>query len=138
MNNKMVLKGMIRLSGIIKSLKEGRCKLNLVAAQTEYFIVQGDCADALKEKTTQSIHNCLYVEQYLRLSVSDMCSYLDGFDLGTMDPIDYVSSSDVKNKFIDICRGKKVVANIDLQTGTITRVKPECIAAEDKCPAEKS
>ena len=69
-----------------------------------------------------SINNCLYVEQYLRSSVSSACKCLDGFDASKMEPIDYISSSDVKNKFVDICLGKKVVATINLTTGEITSV----------------
>lgn len=139
MGNKIVLKGMIRLSSLIKSYREARCKLNFAVAQTEYFIMHGEENTFLQEKSKRSVSDCLYLEQYLRSSVSSMCKYLDGFDPSTMDPIDYVSSSDIKNKFVDICRGKKVVATISLQTGDITRVTPECeIAAEDKGSAEKS
>jgi hypothetical protein len=65
--------------------------------------------------------------------------HLDGFDPGCMDPIDYISSSDIKNGIVDLCRGKKVVANINLSSGDIFLVKPESeIAGEDKSSAEKS
>ena len=42
-----------------------------------------------------------------------------------MEPVDYISSSDVKNKFVDICKGKKIVATICLSTGKITMLEPE-------------
>lgn len=50
-----------------------------------------------------SISNILFVEQYLRSSVSSICVHLDGFDPGRMDPIDYISSNDIKNGIVDIC-----------------------------------
>ena len=83
---------------------------------------------------------CLYVEQYLRSSVSSACKCLDGFDASKMEPIDYISSSDVKNKFVDICLGKKVVATINLTTGEITSVNiPEQKStAKDNSPTAKS
>ena len=57
-----------------------------------------------------------------------------------MEPIDYISSSDVKNKFVDICLGKKVVATINLTTGEITSVNiPEQKStAKDNSPTVKS
>lgn len=135
----MVLKGMIRLSGLIKCYREARCKLNFAVAQTEYFIMHGEEHTFLQEKSKRGVNDCLYLEQYLRLSVSNMCKFLDGFNPSTMDPIDYVSSSDIKNKFIDICRGKKVIATISLKTGEITKITPENeIEVEDKGSAEKS
>jgi len=56
-----------------------------------------------------------------------------------MEPIDYISSSDVRNKFVDICKGKKVVATINLTIGKITMLEPEHEnMAEDKRPVENS
>ena len=53
-----------------------------------------------------------------------------------MEPVDYISSSDVKNKFVDICKGKKIVATICLSTGKITMLEPE--QNEKKLAEEKS
>lgn len=122
MNNKIILKQMIRLSRIIKDSKEARAKLTSIEAQTEYFIIDGKQSDFIKNQAKSSIINCLYTEQYLRSSVSNACKCLDGFDASRMEPIDYISSSDVKNKFVDICLGKKIVASINLTTGEITSV----------------
>lgn len=87
---------MIRLSRIIKDSREARAKLNSIQAQTEYFIVEGNQSTFIRDQANSSITNCLYVEQYLRSSVSNACKCLDGFDASKMEPIDYISSSDVK------------------------------------------
>lgn len=140
MDNRIILHQMIRLSRIIKDSREARAKLSSIQSQTDYFIVTGNESDLIKNKANDSIMNCLYVEQYLRLSVSNACKYLDGFDASKMEPIDYISSSDVKNKFVDICLGKKVVATINLTTGKIESInKPEYKeTAEEKRPTVKS
>ena len=116
---------MIRLSRIIKDSREARAKLNSIQAQTEYFIVEGNQSTFIRDQANSSITNCLYVEQYLRSSVSNACKCLDGFNASIMEPVDYISSSDVKNKFVDICKGKKIVATICLSTGKITMLEPE-------------
>lgn len=139
MNNLIILKQAIRLSRVIKDLREARCKLNSVLAQTEYFIVQGENSNIIENNVKASVGNCLYTEQYLRSSVSKCCKCLDGFNPSTMDPFDYISSSDVKNKYVDICRGKSIVATVDLSTGTVRKIKPEHKSSgEDKSSAEKS
>lgn len=140
MDNRIILHQMIRLSRIIKDSREARAKLSSIQSQTEYFIVTGDESDLIKNKANDSIMNCLYVEQYLRSSVSNACKCLDGFDASRMEPIDYISSSDVKNKFVDICLGKKVVATINLTTGKIESINtPEYkTKVEEKCPTGKS
>lgn len=140
MDNRIILHQMIRLSRIIKDSREARAKLSSIQSQTDYFIVTGNESDLIKNKANDSIMNCLYVEQYLRSSVSNACKCLDGFDASRMEPIDYISSSDVKNKFVDICLGKKVIATINLTTGKIESInKPEYKSqAKEKCPTVKS
>jgi len=140
MDNRIILHQMIRLSRIIKDSREARAKLSSIQSQTDYFIVTGNESDLIKNKANDSMMNCLYVEQYLRSSVSNACKCLDGFDASRMEPIDYISSSDVKNKFVDICLGKKVVATINLTTGKIESINtPEYKSqAEEKCPTGKS
>lgn len=138
-SNKVILRQMIRLSRIIKELKEARAKLASVNAQSTYFIVEGENSSILKTQTKNSIANCLFTEKYLHSSVSNACRCLDGFNAKTMDPVDYISSSDIHNRFIDICKGKSVVATIDLSTGNITRLEPEHVnTAEEKCTVENS
>ena len=137
-SNKVILKQMIRLSRTIKNLKESRMKMNAVQDQTEYFVCQGESLSMIRHMTNENISNCLYLEKRLRSSVSDSCKCLDGFISGKMEPIDYISSSDVKNKFVDICLGKRVVATINLTTGTISPIEPEQNLAEEKRPSEKS
>ena len=111
----------------------------MVVDQTGYFIVAGESSNMIQVQAKASISNILFVEQYLRSSVSSICVHLDGFDPGRMDPIDYISSNDIKNGIVDICRGKKVVANINLSSGDIFLVKPESeIIGEDKSSAENS
>lgn len=130
---------MMRLSYVLKELKAARNSLNSVLARSSYFIVEGESSNLIKTKVTGNINDCLYLEQYLRLSVSKSCQCLDGFDKDRMDPIDYISSSDVKNTFIDVCLSKKVVATINLTTGEITNLQPEnCNMVEEKDSAEKS
>lgn len=131
---------MIRLSRIIKESRDARAKLNVIQSQTEYFIVDGKYSSFIRDQVKSSMANCLYTEQYLRSSVSNACKCLDGFDAKKMEPIDYISSSDVKNKFVDICLGKKVVATINLTTGEITSVNiPEQKStAKDNSPTVKS
>lgn len=137
--NLIMLNSMMRLSRIIRNSKDARRNLDLVVDQTGYFIVAGESSNMIQVQAKASISNILFVEQYLRSSVSSICVHLDGFDPGRMDPIDYISSNDIKNGIVDICRGKKVVANINLSSGDIFLVKPESeIAGEDKSSAEKS
>lgn len=137
--NLIMLNSMIRLSRIIRNSKDARRNLDLIVDQTGYFIVAGESSNMIQVQAKASISNILFVEQYLRSSVSSICVHLDGFDPGCMDPIDYISSSDIKNGIVDLCRGKKVVANINLSSGDIFLVKPESeIAGEDKSSAEKS
>lgn len=116
---------MIRISRIIKDLKEARCKLNSAISQTDYYIINGESSDLIRDKVNKCIADCLYLEQYLHSSVSNACKYLDGFKPKKMEPIDYISSNDVKNKFVDICLGKKVTAVANLTTGEISEVEPE-------------
>lgn len=131
MDNKIILKQMVRLSGIIKDLKSARAKLALIQFKTDSLIVNGNVADSISKRVDASIMDCLYTEQCLRLSVSNACKCLDGFDESLMEPIDYISSSDIKNKFVDICSNGKVVATIKLATGEIKRIKePELEMAE--------
>ena len=134
-----MLNSMMRLSRIIRNSKDARRNLDLVVDQTGYFIVAGESSNMIQVQAKASISNILFVEQYLRSSVSSICVHLDGFDPGRMDPIDYISSNDIKNGIVDICRGGKVVANINLSSGKIFSVKPETLdAGEDKSSAEKS
>lgn len=135
-SNLVILKQMIRLSRIIKDMKEARYKLSSILSQSSYFIVEGDQSDIINNQTKDSIANCLYTEKYLRLSVSNACKCLNGFNASIMEPVDYISSSDVKNKFVDICKGKKIVATICLSTGKITMLEPE--QNEKKIAEEKS
>jgi len=137
-SNKIILKQMLRLSRVIRDLKESRMKMNLVQNQTEYFVCGGESLDMIRSMANTNISNCLYLEKYLRSSVSNACKCLDGFIPGKMDPIDYISSSDVKNKFVDLCLGRNIVATINLTTGIIIPTEPEQNLAEDKCPSEKS
>lgn len=137
--NLIMLNSMMRLSRIIRNSKDARRNLDLVVDQTGYFIVAGESSNMIQVQAKASISNILFVEQYLRSSVSSICVHLDGFDPGRMDPIDYISSNDIKNGIVDICRGKKVVANINLSSGDIFLVKPESeIIGEDKFSAENS
>lgn len=137
--NLIMLNSMIRLSRIIRNSKDARRNLDLIVDQTGYFIVAGESSNMIQVQAKASISNILFVEQYLRSSVSSICVHLDGFDPGCMEPIDYISSSDIKNGIVDLCRDKKVVANINLSSGDIFLVKPESeIAGEDKSSAEKS
>ena len=137
--NLIMLNSMMRLSRIIRNSKDARRNLDLVVDQTGYFIVAGESSNMIQVQAKASISNILFVEQYLRSSVSSICVHLDGFDPGRMDPIDYISSNDIKNGIVDICRGKKVVANINLSSGDIFLVKTESdILGEDKSSAENS
>ena len=139
-SNLVILRQMIRLSGIVKELKEVRCKSNLIVSKTDFFLIEGDHSNMLKESCKSNVTNCLYLEQYLRSSVSKACKCLDGFNPNTMDPVDYISSSDVKDKYVDLCRGNRVVATINLTTGFIEKIEPELASnlGEDKSPVEKS
>ena len=137
--NISTLNSMMRLSRIIRNFKNARRELNNAIVQTEYFIIQGESSNSLEAKTKQSVENTLYLEQYLRSSVRYLCKCLDGFDPGKMDPIDYICSRDISDGIVDICRGGKVVANINLSSGKIALIKPEQLnAGEDKSSAEKS
>lgn len=137
--NLIMLTAMIRLSRIIRNCKEARRNLDLVIDQTEYFIVSGESSNMIQVQAKASISNILFVEQYLRSSVSEICTRLDGFNPSTMDPVDYISSSDIKDGIVELCRGKKIVATILLTSGNIVLEKPECEnAGEDKSPAVKS
>ncbi len=136
--NLIMLNSMMRLSRIIRSSKDARRNLDLVVDQTGYFIVSGESSNMIQVQAKASISNILFVEQYLRSSVSSICTHLDGFDPGCMDPVDYISSSDIKDSIVDLCRGKKVVANINLSSGEILPIQPEYeIIGEDKSSAEK-
>lgn len=138
MNNLVILKQMIRLSALMKEIKEARRKSSLIIAKSNFFILKGDFSDSLHEMCENHIDKCLFLEMHLRSSVSDACKFLDGFDSSRMDPIGYISGDDVKNKSVDICRGNKIVATIDLTTGFITKVKTrELNSGEDKSPVDK-
>lgn len=136
--NLMILNSMMRLSRIILNSKDARRSLNLIIDQTNYFIVSGEGSNMIQVQARVSISNILFVEQYLRSSVSSMSILLDGFDSKCMDPIDYISSNDIKNGTVDICRGKKIVANVNLLSGELFLIKPEIPVGEDKSSAEKS
>jgi hypothetical protein len=134
-----MLNSMIRLSRILRNCKDARRNLDLVIDQTSYFIVAGEVSNMIQVQAQASTSNVLFVEQYLRSSVSKICVSLDGFDPGKMDPIDYISSSDIRDGIVDICRGKKIVANINLPSGEIIPLSPELESTgEDKSSAEKS
>ena len=134
-----MLNSMIRLSRILRNCKDARRNLDLVIDQTSYFIVAGEVSNMIQVQAQASTSNVLFVEQYLRSSVSKICISLDGFDTGKMDPIDYICSSDIRDGIVDICRGKKIVANINLSSGEIIPLSPELESTgEDKSSAEKS
>lgn len=136
--NLIMLNSMIRLSRILRNCKDARRNLDLVVDQTSYFIVAGEVSNMIQVQAQASTSNVLFVEQYLRSSVSKICVSLDGFDPGKMDPIDYISSSDIRDGIVDICRGKKIVANINLSSGEIIPLSPELESTgEDKSSAEK-
>lgn len=133
-----MLNSMMRLSRILRNCKDARRSLDLVIDQTSYFIVAGESSNMIQVQAQASTSNILFVEQYLRSSVSKICTSLDGFDPGKMDPVDYISSNDIKDGIVDICRGKKIVANINLSSGEIILLSPELESAgEDKSSAEK-
>jgi hypothetical protein len=137
--NLVMLTTMVRLSRIIRSCKDARRNLDSVIDQTNYFIVAGENSNLIQVQAKASISNTLFVEQYLRSSVSKICTSLDGFDPGRMDPVDYISSSDIKDGIVDLCRGKKVVATIFIPSGEIVPARPEQeTIGEDKSSAEKS
>lgn len=137
--NLIMLNSMIRLSRILRNCKDARRNLDLVIDQTSYFIVAGEVSNMIQVQAQASTSNVLFVEQYLRSSVSKICISLDGFDPGKMDPIDYISSSDIRDGIVDICRSKKIVANINLSSGEIIPLSPELESTgEDKSSAEKS
>lgn len=137
--NLIMLNSMIRLSRILRNCKDARRNLDLVVDQTSYFIVAGEVSNMIQVQAQASTSNVLFVEQYLRSSVSKICVSLDGFDPGKMDPIDYISSSDIRDGIVDICRDKKIVANINLSSGEIIPLSPELESTgEDKSSAEKS
>ena len=137
--NLIMLNSMIRLSRILRNCKDARRNLDLVIDQTSYFIVASEVSNMIQVQAQASTSNVLFVEQYLRSSVSKICISLDGFDPGKMDPIDYISSSDIRDGIVDICRGKKIVANINLSSGEIIPLSPELESTgEDKSSAEKS
>lgn len=137
--NLIMLNSMMRLSRILRNCKDARRSLDLVIDQTSYFIVAGESSNMIQVQAQASTSNILFVEQYLRSSVSKICTSLDGFDPGKMDPVDYISSNDIKDGIVDICRGKKIVANINLSSGEIILLSPELESAgEDKSSAENS
>lgn len=137
--NLIMLNSMIRLSRILRNCKDARRNLDLVVDQTSYFIVAGEVSNMIQVQAQASTSNVLFVEQYLRSSVSKICVSLDGFDPGKMDPIDYISSSDIRDGIVDICRSKKIVANINLSSGEIIPLSRELESTgEDKSSAEKS
>ena len=137
--NRIILKQMVRLSTILADLMSAKCSINKVQEQAAYFIVQGESSNFLKVRLKAAEADCLCLAQYLRLSVSNCCSKLDGFDPSRMDPLGYISSSDIKNRCATICRGTKEVAIINLVTGEIQQIEPDLqTMTEDKCPAEKS
>lgn len=118
--NKTILKAMINLSRIVKNIKEARANLSSASDYTRFFIIKGEVADNLSSKLTHTIHDCLYAEQHLRKAIGDSCAYLDGFDASKMDPVDYISTHDIKTKRIDVCKNGNVVADINLETGEIS------------------
>ena len=132
--NKVILRSMINLSRIVKNIKEARTNLGSASDYTRFFIVKGDVANSLSSKLNNCVHDCLYVEEHLRQAISESCLYLDGFDVKHMDPVNYISTNDIKNKCIDICKGNRVTATISLDTGKITKF----YSAEEKSPVEKS
>ena len=126
------------LSKQIKIAKEAKCLLQHLQSNSEYFIVEGSDSNRIKNSTIKSVDEILNIELYLRSSVSNMCACLDGFKPSKMEPVDYISSSDIKNKFVDLCYGKKVTATVNLSTGTIEKIEPEQLEVEDKSLAVKS
>lgn len=120
--NKTILKAMINLSRIVKNIKEARANLSSASDYTRFFIIKGEVADNLSSKLTHTVHDCLYTEQHLRKAIGDSCAYLEGFDASKMDPVDYISTHDIKTKRIDICKNGKVVATINVDTGEISPI----------------
>lgn len=133
--NIIILRQMQTLSKQIKIAKEARCLLQQLQSNARYFIVEGSDSNRIKNSTVKSVDEILNIELYLRLSISNMCTCLDGFKSSKMEPVDYVSSSDIKNKFVDLCYEGRVVATINLSDGTISKVEPEQeLRVEDKSP----
>lgn len=132
-----ILRQMIILSKQTKLSKEARCILQRLQSNATYFIVEGERSNNIFSSTVKSIDETLNIELYLRSSVSNMCTCLDGFSPNSMEPIDYISSSDIKNKYVDLCYKGRVVAAINLSTGKIERIPPEQeLQVEDKSLTE--
>lgn len=64
---------------------------------------------------------------------------MDGFDPSRMDPLEYISSNEIRNRCATICRGTKEIAIINLVTGEVQQIEPDLQknTAEEKSPAEK-
>lgn len=138
--NRIILKQMVRLSTILADLISAKRSINKVQEQAAYFIVQGESSNFLEVRLKAAEADCLCLAQYLRLSVSNCCSKLDGFDPSRMNPLEYISSNEIRNRCATICRGTKEIAIINLVTGEVQQIEPDLQknTAEEKSPAEKS
>lgn len=137
MKNKRLLRQMIHMSRIICDLRCIRCNTHSVNVQSLYCIISGD--NLIEQGTRKIVESCLYMEQHLRSSVSELCKCLDGFKTSKFDIIDYISSSDIKSKSVDLCHKNKVIGRIDLTDGKIYVLGPELEeSAEEESPTEKS
>lgn len=126
---------MIRLSEILKNIRESRNLTRKTIDLLKFCVVNGEIHKDIRGKLSSNEDNFSYIELYLHLSVSNACRCLEGFNSKTMEPINYICSRDIQLGSVDICKNNKVVAILDIHTGEI--LESSNILAEDKCPVDK-
>lgn len=128
--NIIVLQQMVKLSSIVRDIKEARLHMGSASFNTRLFVVNGEPSNMITTMLTRGEKDCMYLELLLRSKIQAACKYLKGFDETIMDPIDYISTHDIKNEAIDLCKNNKVVATIYMDTGKIVLSKNNQQTAE--------
>ena len=112
-NNRLAINQMIRLSNQIRLSKEARCKLNVLNDNTKYIINKGVHAES-KVCLNNATLALLKLEVEMKNVVQCLCENLIGFDSNISEPINYISSSDITNKLVELCSNGFIVGYIDI------------------------
>ena len=112
MNQNKII-SILKACSIAKALIEGRMAVREVyEVKLKKF---DDITKPLKEAENEMEYKLLYVKR----KIKEMVSSLDGFDPSVHKQIDYISTSDIKDGFVDISLADNDSWHLNLTTGSI-------------------
>lgn len=110
---------MKKLSKVITKLREGKLTIRIVDDKTSILLIEGKRV-CLSEKINAILQEITDLENILSKCIENLCKKLEDFK-PDMQPFDYISTNDIKNKYVIIedLKGKHLY-KCNLGTGEIS------------------